>query len=188
MLLNQSHCSLQSITGPTTAAFVDCLNLPNYSRTWPSIGPTPSRLSLLLWHPILKVEAPESGSWTAHYWAICHFYHGKPFWKWENQSSAHQRALLTARIWDRNFALAMKGSCGFRKIVSWIFYEKRSLLGKPDKNGVNTFCNCSRTKKSQCFYNCAVTVLRRCFGRQLQLSYTAIWKRFYYWCSIKIAR
>ena len=47
----------------------------------------PSRLSLLRWNPVSKVEEPESGSWTPHYWAMCHFYHGKPFWKWENQSS-----------------------------------------------------------------------------------------------------
>ena len=28
------------------------------------------------------------GPVSALYQADCHFYHGKPFWKWENQSSA----------------------------------------------------------------------------------------------------
>ena len=31
------------------------------AETWPSIGPIPSRLSFLLWHPVLKVEKPEFG-------------------------------------------------------------------------------------------------------------------------------
>ena len=60
----------------------------NTAQYWPSIGPIPSQLLLLLWDPVPIVEEPESGPWTAHYWAICHFYHGKLFWKWEKQSSA----------------------------------------------------------------------------------------------------
>ena len=34
-------------------------------------------MSLLLWHPVPKVEESEFGPWTAHYWAISHFYHEK---------------------------------------------------------------------------------------------------------------
>ena len=79
LLLGQCHCLHRSSAEPTMAAFFDYLNLPNSGETWPSIGPIPSRLSFLLWHQVLKVEVPESGSWTAHYWAICHFHHGKPF-------------------------------------------------------------------------------------------------------------
>ena len=48
------------------------------AATWPSIRPIPSRLLLLLWHPVSKVEEPESGPWVACYCAKCHFYHGKP--------------------------------------------------------------------------------------------------------------
>ena len=61
------------------------------AETWPSIGPIRSESSLLLRHPVPKVEEPEFGPWTARYWALCHFYHGKLFWKWENQSSAPYR-------------------------------------------------------------------------------------------------
>ena len=52
------------------------------------IGLIPSRLSLLLWHPVTKVEEPEFGLWTARYCAMCHYYRNKPFWKWGNESSA----------------------------------------------------------------------------------------------------
>ena len=64
----------------------------------PKFGPIPSRLSLLLWHPVSKVEEPEYGPWTAHYWAMYHFHHGKTFWKWKNQSSAHYRPVAVPKI------------------------------------------------------------------------------------------
>ena len=67
------------------------------AETWPSIGLIPSRLPLFLWHPVPKVEKRESGPWTAHYWAMCHFYHGKPFWKWENQSLAQHRSVAVLK-------------------------------------------------------------------------------------------
>ena len=67
------------------------------TETWLSIGPILSRLSLLQWHPVPKVEEPESGPWTAHYWVVCHFYQSKPFWKWENQSSAQHRPVAVSK-------------------------------------------------------------------------------------------
>ena len=88
LLLGQCRRLHRSSARPTRVAFVVCSNLPNFSRNLASIGPIPSRLSFLLWHPILKVEEPESGSWTTHYWAMYHFYQGKQFWKWKNQSLA----------------------------------------------------------------------------------------------------
>ena len=36
-----------------------------------------------------EVKSAHSGN-TAHHCAMCHYYHGKPFWMWENQSSAQQ--------------------------------------------------------------------------------------------------
>ena len=68
-----------------------------FAKTWLSIGPIPSRLSLLLWHLVPKVEEPEFDPSTAYYWAMCHFYHGKPFWKWENQSSAQHRPVAVSK-------------------------------------------------------------------------------------------
>ena len=63
------------------------------AETGPSTGPIPSLLLLLLWHPVSKVEEPESGPWTAHYWAMCHFYRSKPFWKWKNKSWTQHRPI-----------------------------------------------------------------------------------------------
>ena len=70
LLLSLCHRLHRSSAGLMMAAFIECLNLPTFSRNLaqyrPSIGPIQSRLSLLLWHPVLKVEEPESGPSTAH--------------------------------------------------------------------------------------------------------------------------
>ena len=80
LLLLAQCCRLhRSSAGSTTAAFIDCSNWPTFSRNSAQYRPYTIRLSLLLWHPV---------PWTAHYSAMCHFYHGKSFWKWENQCSA----------------------------------------------------------------------------------------------------
>ena len=55
------------------------------------------KLLLLLWHPVPKVEELEFGPWMEHYWAMCHFYHGKSFWKWGNQSSAQNRSIAVPK-------------------------------------------------------------------------------------------
>ena len=74
--------------GPTTAAFFDCLNLPTFSwnlaQYWPCIKP------IVIFTMAFSSESRTANvrPMSAHYWAMCHFYHGKPFWKWENQSSA----------------------------------------------------------------------------------------------------
>ena len=53
-----------------------------HSRVKPSSDTSSGRLT-----ESTQVRIAE-GDNTAHYWAMCHFYHGKPSWKWENQSSA----------------------------------------------------------------------------------------------------
>ena len=68
------------------------------------LQPKLGRLSLLLWHPLSKVEEQES-PWTPHYWAMCHFHHGKPFWKWENQSSPQHRPVTVPKINDGDQSL-----------------------------------------------------------------------------------
>ena len=58
LLFDQCRRLHRSSAGPTTAAFVDFLNLP--TETWPSIGLIPSWLFLLLCHPVPKVEVRHS--------------------------------------------------------------------------------------------------------------------------------
>ena len=41
-----------------------------FSDLQPKHGPVSALLLLLLWHPVPKVEKPESGPWTGHYWAM----------------------------------------------------------------------------------------------------------------------
>ena len=88
LLLGQCHCLHRSSGGPTTPAFFDCLNLSTFSRNLAQYRPYTKPIVIFTMASSSESRRPESGLWTAHYWAMCHFYHGKPSWKWENQSSA----------------------------------------------------------------------------------------------------
>ena len=67
LLLGQCHCLHRSSAGPTTADFFNYLNLPTFNRNMVQYRPYTKSIAILLWHPVLKVEEPDSGSWAAHY-------------------------------------------------------------------------------------------------------------------------
>ena len=67
------------------------------AETWPKPITKPIVTFTMSFYPVPKVEELESGSWTAHYWTMCHFYHGNPFWEWENVSSTQHRPVAVPK-------------------------------------------------------------------------------------------
>ena len=96
LLLGQCRRFHRSSAGSVTAAFV---YRPS-ADTWPSIGPIPSRLSLLLWHPFLKVVEPESGTLPIHcrYWAKFRLKVGK--FKQSKKAAVVGPALNRCKQWN----------------------------------------------------------------------------------------
>ena len=88
LLLGQCHCLHRSSAGPMTATFVECLNLPPFSRNLAQCRPDTKPLVTFSMASSSESRRARVSSWTAHYLAMCHVYDGKPFWKWKNQSSA----------------------------------------------------------------------------------------------------
>ena len=89
LLLGQYCCLHRSSAGPrTTAAFVDCLNLPTFNRNLAQNRRYTKPIITFTMTSSSESRTANVRPMSAHYWAMCHFYQGKPFWKLENQRSA----------------------------------------------------------------------------------------------------
>ena len=82
-----------SSAGSTTAAFADCLNLPSFSSNLAQYRHYTNPIVTFTMASSFENRRARS----AHYWSMCHFNHGKPFWKWENQSSAQHWPVAVPR-------------------------------------------------------------------------------------------
>ena len=96
----------------------------NTTQFWPNLGSQQSAIVIWPVSPFASVKSwpddgslcrmfkftdlqPQLGPVSALHQADCHFYHGKPFWKWENQSwhsigpLLSRKPMLAARVWAK---------------------------------------------------------------------------------------
>ena len=84
------------------------------AETWPSIGPIPSRFLLLLWHPVPKVEEPESGPLLGHVSLLREF------------GTASARCCAENKCWRPELGPVLAAKC-----IPELSFQQRHHIGNP---------------------------------------------------------
>ena len=88
LLLGQCHCLHRSSAGPTMAAFFNCLNLPIFSQNLAQYRPYTKPIVIFTMASSSESRRARVGLMDGTLLGHVSLYHGKPSWKWENQSPA----------------------------------------------------------------------------------------------------
>ena len=123
LLLGQCRRLHRSSAEPTTAVFVDYLNLQILSRNLAQYRPYTKPIATFTMASSSESRRARFRPMAEHYCTMCHFYHGKPFRKWENQSSAQHWLVVVPKTSVDELAL-----CSLSMHQSIVVYQHEQVI------------------------------------------------------------